>query len=165
MGVFAVDRVQRRRLIRQEREKARIREARIKTQAAEERANILQEIDHMKSRFFANISHEFRTPLTLITGPLEDLLAGTYGPLAPDLQEQHRGILRSARRLLRLVNQLLDLAKLEAGRMELHRQPGDLAGFLRDLVQAFVPLAERPLLDRWLMSLLQGSLRGSSFTA
>ena len=115
----------------------------VEKQKTEEQAQRLLEMDATKNRFFANVSHEFRTPLTLVTGLLEDLLAGAQGPLAPALQEQHRRILRSARRLLRLVNQLLDLAKLESGRMELHRQPGDFVAFLRDLVRAFVPLAER----------------------
>ncbi|HMB92904.1 MAG TPA: ATP-binding protein, partial [Rhodothermales bacterium] len=152
LGLFAVAFIGYRMRVRNLKARARALEALVeeRTQAlvaekqkTEEQARRLLEMDEAKSRFFANISHEFRTPLTLVTGLLEDLLAGTHGTLAPDLQEQHRRILQNARRLLRLVNQLLDLAQIESGRMGLHRQPGDVAGFLRDLVQAFVPLAER----------------------
>jgi signal transduction histidine kinase/DNA-binding response OmpR family regulator len=108
-----------------------------------EQTKRLIEMEDLKSRFFSNISHEFRTPLTLISGPLEEAIEGRYGDLPAELQKRHRVMLHSAKRLLRLVNQLLDLSKLEAGRMELQPRPGDLVAFLHQLVPAFLPMAER----------------------
>ena len=100
----------------------------------------LQELDRMKSRFFANLSHEFRTPLTLILGPVAQLLNEAA-------EEKTRSRLRlvhaNAKRLLGLINQLLDLSKLESGKMPLRAAPGDLATFLRGLASSFTALAER----------------------
>src|SRR5690606_11671468 len=91
----------------------------VKTKANEK----LKEIDRMKSRFFTNISHEFRTPLSLIIGPLEDILRKT----SDDDQKRQFGLMhRNARRLQDLINQLLDLARLEAGSMALRLQVGDM---------------------------------------
>ena len=101
----------------------------------------LSELDRAKSRFFANVSHEFRTPLTLTIGPLEgiaDELRGVNGRVARAFDMS----LRNARRLMRLVNQLLDVAKLEAGQMRLNRRALDLAPFVRSIVEAFAPAAE-----------------------
>ncbi len=103
-------------------------------------AEKLKEIDQAKSRFFANISHEFRTPLTLIEGPIKQLLQGEF---AGNLKEQYQLILRNSKRLLDLVNQLLDLSKLEAGRMKLHVKKQDIIPLLRGLVQSFESLARR----------------------
>lgn len=106
-----------------------------------ERNAQLQSLDQAKTRFFANVSHELRTPLTLTIGPLEDLRARANG----DAQAQRwlDLALRNARRLLRLVNQILDVAKLEAHAMHLVRRPLDLGAFTRGVVAAFVPVAER----------------------
>jgi signal transduction histidine kinase/ligand-binding sensor domain-containing protein/CheY-like chemotaxis protein/AraC-like DNA-binding protein len=96
----------------------------------------LAELDRAKSRFFANVSHEFRTPLTLTIGPLEgivDKLRGVDGSVTRALDMA----LRNARRLMRLVNQILDVAKLEAGQMRLQRRPLDLAAFVRGIAEAF----------------------------
>jgi len=101
----------------------------------------LSELDRAKSRFFANVSHEFRTPLTLTIGPLEGIaeeLRGVNGRVARAFDMS----LRNARRLMRLVNQILDVAKLEAGQMRLNRRSLDLASFVRSIVEAFVPTAE-----------------------
>ena len=101
----------------------------------------LSELDRAKSRFFANVSHEFRTPLTLTIGPLEgiaDELRGVNGRVARAFDMS----LRNARRLMRLVNQILDVAKLEAGQMRLNRRTLDLASFVRSIVEAFAPAAE-----------------------
>jgi signal transduction histidine kinase/AraC-like DNA-binding protein len=101
----------------------------------------LQSLDHAKTRFFANVSHELRTPLTLTIGPLEDLHARAGGD--PEVERWLDIALRNARRLLRLVNQILDVAKLEAGAMHLAPRPLDLGPFTRGVVAAFAPVAER----------------------
>jgi signal transduction histidine kinase/DNA-binding response OmpR family regulator len=103
----------------------------------------LEELDHAKSRFFANVSHEFRTPLTLILGPLRDLTAGRSGELPGALRGQLDLMLRNAQRLLRMVNQVLDLSRLESGSLPLHVQPHDLAVLARAVTRSFLPLAER----------------------
>ena len=87
------------------------------------------------------MSHELRTPLTLTIGPLEDLRARAGGD--PQVERWLDIALRNARRLLRLVNQILDVAKLEAGAMHLAPRPLDLAPFTRGVVAAFAPVAER----------------------
>jgi ligand-binding sensor domain-containing protein len=101
----------------------------------------LQSLDHAKTRFFANVSHELRTPLTLTIGPLEDLRTRSGGD--PQVERWLDIALRNARRLLRLVNQILDVAKLEAGAMHLAPRPVDLGPFTRGVVAAFAPVAER----------------------
>ncbi len=114
-----------------------------RTATVEAQSARLKELDAVKSHFFANVSHEFRTPLTLTIGPLEDLESGMHGVLAPEVGEQVGLSLRNSRRLLRLVNQLMDVAKLEAGVVRVRAAEQDLTGFLRDMMQAFEPLAER----------------------
>ncbi|MCG3156451.1 MAG: Sensor histidine kinase RcsC [bacterium] len=103
-------------------------------------AQKLQEMDHMKSRFFANISHEFRTPLTLILGPVAQMRSKEF---KSNFDEAYDMILRNGRRLLRLINQLLDLARLEAGSMSLQARPENIVSFLKGLVLSFVSAAER----------------------
>jgi signal transduction histidine kinase/ligand-binding sensor domain-containing protein/DNA-binding response OmpR family regulator len=112
-----------------------------------DQASKLTELDRAKSRFFANVSHEFRTPLTLTIGPLEDLRSGLYGGLEPESSRQLEMALRNARRLQRLVNQVLDAAKLEAGEMRVQARQADLISFLREIAEVFAPLAERRLID------------------
>jgi signal transduction histidine kinase/ligand-binding sensor domain-containing protein/DNA-binding response OmpR family regulator len=109
----------------------------------EAQARRLEALDRARSRFFASVSHEFRTPLTLIQGPLEDVARGEHGVLTDDAREQVGIALDSATRLHRLVDQLLDAARAEAGELRLERAPGDLTAFLTELAQAFAPLAER----------------------
>lgn len=99
----------------------------------------LKSLDELKTSFFTNISHEFRTPLTLILGPAEDLAADHPDPAA---RRSGGLILRNAQRLLRLVNQLLDLSKLEAGAMELLPTAGDAASLARQQAATFASLAE-----------------------
>jgi signal transduction histidine kinase/DNA-binding response OmpR family regulator len=103
-------------------------------------ADKLREVDRLKSHFFANISHEFRTPLTLIQGPVKQMLAREFKG-NPD--EQYRMILRYSDRLLNLINQILDLSKLESGRMTLRVSQTDVPQFLKGIVQSFASLAER----------------------
>ena len=101
----------------------------------------LQSVDQAKTRFFANVSHELRTPLTLTIGPLEDLRARAGGD--PQVERWLDIALRNSRRLLRLVNQILDVAKLDARAMHLAPRPLDLVPFTRGVVAAFAPVAER----------------------
>lgn len=109
----------------------------------ERQAAQLAEIDAMKSRFFANLSHEFRTPLTLILGPLHDMRTGVWGRVSADMQRHLALMQDQGQRLLRLVNQLLDLAKLEAGRTALRPVLGELVGFVEGVVRSFAPRAEQ----------------------
>jgi PAS domain S-box-containing protein len=104
------------------------------------RLNALEELDHAKTKFFHNISHEFRTPLTLMLGPTEDALASPQGALSGDsLLAVHRNALR----LLRLVNTLLDFSRLEAGRLQPRLEASDLARLTRDHASAFESAFER----------------------
>lgn len=103
-------------------------------------AQQLLEMDRMKNNFFANISHEFRTPLTLILGPLNQLINNEF---KGDPGELYLIMKRNGRRLLQLINQLLDLSKLEAEEMSLQIQQGNVVNFLRGIVFSFTSLAER----------------------
>jgi PAS domain S-box-containing protein len=104
------------------------------------RAAALAEIDRAKTVFFSNISHEFRTPLTLIIGSLEDAIARSEAPGgAHPLRTAHR----NAMRLLRLVNNLLDFSRIEAGRANAVFEPLDLARLTRDLASSFDSLMRR----------------------
>ncbi len=116
------------------RQKVQQREASLALQAREAEAASLRELDLMKSRFFANISHEFRTPLTLILGPVKRLLADKA---VGSHLTQYRLIQRNAERLLHLINQLLDLSKLESGKLGLQLERGDVVSFLRTLAGQF----------------------------
>ncbi len=100
----------------------------------------LQEMDHMKSRFFANISHELRTPLTLILDPLRLM----YDREAhPKVQKQLKTMIRNAQRLVRLINQLLDLSKLETGNMKLDGSQADLVQWFKQMLPAFSSFADQ----------------------
>ncbi|MBO0931090.1 response regulator [Fibrella aquatilis] len=99
----------------------------------------LKIIDELKTRFFDNITHEFRTPLTLILAPLEQLLK-RY-PDSAELQHSLSMVARNAQQLLRLINQLLDLAKLESGHLSVALQAGDPGDFVGQIVQAFEGVA------------------------
>ena len=106
-------------------------------------ASKLAELNQVRSRLFANLSHEFRTPLTLILGPLRGLVDGRHGELNAAAREQADLMLRNGQRLLRLINQILDLTKLQAGAVTLDPRSHDLIGFARGVTLAFSPLAER----------------------
>ena len=111
--------------------------------AERERAEQLAELDRAKTDFFANVSHEFRTPLTLLLGPVEDALADSVTPLGPQQRERVAMVQRNALRLLKLVNTLLDFSRLEAGRLEASFEPVDLARYTRELASVFASAAER----------------------
>ncbi|NTX36572.1 response regulator [Myxococcus sp. CA033] len=101
------------------------------------RAEALAEIDRSKTAFFSNVSHEFRTPLTLMLGPVEDSLADVLEPLPPAQRERQELVRRNGLRLQKLVNTLLDFARLEAGRAQASFIPTDLSALTRDLVSSF----------------------------
>jgi signal transduction histidine kinase/class 3 adenylate cyclase len=108
-------------------------------QTTRQQAEKLIELDRQKTEFFQNISHEFRTPLTLMVGPLEGAVAAQQGLN----HEQATIALRNSRRLLRLVNQLLDLQRLDAGRMQPKFNRCDLVEFINQIVESFRPYCER----------------------
>jgi signal transduction histidine kinase len=100
------------------------------------RVEALAEIDRAKTAFFSNVSHEFRTPLTLMLGPLEDALAEA-GALPEDQRQRLDVAHRNALRLLRLVNSLLDFSRIESGRVQASYRPTDLAALTADLAASF----------------------------
>jgi signal transduction histidine kinase len=106
------------------------------------RAEVLAELDRAKTAFFSNVSHEFRTPLTLMLGPVEDLLAHN-GELPPDQRNTLQMVHRSGLRLQRLVNTLLDFSRLEAGRAQASFEPTDLAALTAELASTFRSAMER----------------------
>jgi PAS domain S-box-containing protein len=105
------------------------------------RAEKLAELDRAKTAFFSNVSHEFRTPLTLILGPLADALAEPGLP--PDQREPLQAAHRNSLRLLKLVNTLLDFARIEADRVQALFEPTDLATFTAELAGSFRSACER----------------------
>ncbi len=100
---------------------------------AKTEARYFKELDSAKTKLYTNITHEFRTPLTVIMGMI-DTLSGH--------EEVRRLVLRNSRQLLQLVNQMLDLAKLESGSMQLHNHQADIVRFLRYLTESFYSLAK-----------------------
>jgi PAS domain S-box-containing protein len=118
-------------------------------QEERERAEALAEIDRAKTAFFNNISHEFRTPLTLMLGPAEDLLSGRQGALPQPVRKQVDLVHRNGLRLLKLVNTLLDFARIEAGRLEATYEPTDLARLTCDLASSFRAAIERAGVKLW----------------
>ncbi|MVF14475.1 PAS domain S-box protein [Ketobacter sp. MCCC 1A13808] len=107
------------------------------------RAEALAELDRAKTTFFSNVSHEFRTPLTLMLGPIEEMLNGVGEPLPGSVKANLEVVNRNALRLLRLVNSLLDFSRVEAGRNNALFQPTDIAGFTIDLASVFRSALER----------------------
>jgi PAS domain S-box-containing protein len=107
------------------------------------RAEALAELDRAKTAFFSNISHEFRTPLTLLLGPLEDLLQAPLAALGPDIRDRIDVAHRNALRMLKLVNALLDFSRLESGRVQAVYEPTDLGAYTAELASAFRSLVER----------------------
>ncbi|MGD2090817.1 MAG: response regulator [Candidatus Aminicenantes bacterium] len=118
--------------------KERTTEIKEKNLQLEEQSQKLKEMDKVKSRFFANISHEFRTPLTLIIGPLEQMLVEST-----DKKQEKRldTMLRNSQRLLTLINQLLELSKIDSGRMKLRTSPQSIVSFLKGILASFEYIA------------------------
>lgn len=111
------------------------------------RAESLAELDRAKTTFFSNVSHEFRTPLTLMLGPVEDLLSDTSKLRSDEEQRQLELVHRNGLRLQRLVNTLLDFSRIEAGRLRASYEPTDLSAFTADLASNFRSACERANLD------------------
>lgn len=109
----------------------------------EEQAERLAELDEAKNRFLARVSHELRTPLTLLLSPLRNALQRASDGAARISENRLRRMSQSANRLHRLVEQLLDLATLQTGHMELNLQPGDLGPFVQRCAEAFHPMAQQ----------------------
>jgi signal transduction histidine kinase/DNA-binding response OmpR family regulator len=110
------------------------------------RTQALAEIDRAKTAFFSNVSHEFRTPLTLMLGPLEDLkqeVGRSQSALSISQHQQLDLVHRNGMRLLKLTNTLLDFARLEAGRMEAAYEPVDLSAFTAELASVFRSAVEK----------------------
>jgi PAS domain S-box-containing protein len=107
------------------------------------RAEKLAELDRAKTAFFSNASHEFRTPLTLMLGPVEEMLGRAEGPMREELAL----VQRNGQRLLRLVNTLLDFSRIEAGRVRAAFEPVDLGAYTADLASSFRSAMERAGLD------------------
>ena len=107
-------------------------------------AQRLHELDMMKIRFFTNVSHEFRTPLSLILTPLDKIIRNTTNPAQKD---QFHLIYRNARRLLNMVNQLLDFRKLEVQELRLNPSHADIVRFIKELSYSFADMAEKKNID------------------
>lgn len=105
-----------------------------------EEANRMHELDLMKIKFFTNVSHEFRTPLSLIISPIENLIKQND---KPEQQQQLLMIKRNGKRLLNLVNQLLDFRKMEFKELKLNLLQADIIAFIKDVCSSFTDLAEQ----------------------
>ncbi|MDQ6734244.1 MAG: response regulator [Nitrospirota bacterium] len=105
------------------------------------RAEALAEIDRAKTAFFSNVSHEFRTPLTLMLGPIEDAL---HGESLPDTERERLTVVhRNGVRLLKLVNTLLDFSRIEAGRMQAVYEPTNVSEYTAELASVFRSAVEQ----------------------
>ena len=113
---------------------------RLRTLRKEEELSREKELDEMKSKFFANISHEFRTPLTLILSPLDELIDKVRGP---GIADQLSVLKRNANRLLQLVNQLLDLSKIDSGKLTLEVRSCQVFPILSGVSKSYDTLAEQ----------------------
>jgi len=112
-------------------------------EAERKRAEALAELDRAKTAFFSNVSHEFRTPLTLMLSPLEETIANLDGTIPPQEREQLQLVQRNGMRLLKLVNSLLDFSRIEAGRVQAAYEPIQLATYTAELASTFRSLIER----------------------
>jgi signal transduction histidine kinase len=109
----------------------------------ERAANELRDLDQAKSRFTANIHHELRTPLTLMLAPLDAIRSGDFGEVPETVESALRTMNSNGQRLLKLINNLLDLAKIESQQLSIQRTPVDLAQLAAELVEGARPTAQR----------------------
>jgi signal transduction histidine kinase len=109
-----------------------------------EQSEKLKEMDMIKSRFFDNLSHEFRTPMTLIMGPLEQMIDSSHDP---QQKKQLELMHRSSQRMLNLINQLLALSRLDGGKMKLHAVNQNIVPFLKGILPSFSMMAHQNQLE------------------
>ena len=124
------------------RERRNARRLRDRSRELERLSSELLRVNRMKSEFLANVSHELRTPLNAIVGFVDLLREGVYGDLGPKQVKPVERIEASANHLRHLVDQILDLAKMAAGRLEVHRESIELRSFLLDVVSEVESLAQ-----------------------
>lgn len=131
-AIFGGYRIQRNRLLQKERSRANLKEARLRTEIAESKALQLKTLDEAKANLYANITHEFRTPLTVIMGMIGEI----------EGYDHERSIIsRNSQNLLRLINQLLDLAKLDSGSLKVNLRQGNILHYLQYLTESFFSMA------------------------
>jgi len=129
---------------RQQQLRLKSQEEKLKAQETEAEIIRVKDLDRIKTRFFANISHEFRTPLSLISGPINRALKSSDGHTDITLEKKHFNIIKNnTERLQNLVDQLLDLSKIESGNIYLSLQQGGIIQLLRSLIFSFESMAER----------------------
>ena len=117
-----------------------LREEKEKT---EEQAERLEALDEARRRLFRDLSHELRTPLTMISTPLHTVLADLDGALPEDARELLEAAHRNSKQLEDLVDRVMELSRLETGRLSLEARSGDLVAFARETTRSFEPMAER----------------------
>ncbi|WP_419698489.1 hybrid sensor histidine kinase/response regulator transcription factor [Mucilaginibacter sp. NFX135] len=115
-------------------------EAKLLIEHERQEARRMHELDMMKIKFFTNVSHEFRTPLSLIMAPVDKILKYTEDV---EQKNQLQLVNRNAKRLLNLVNQLLDFRKMEVQELRLHARSGDIIGFIKEMAYSFSDIAEK----------------------
>lgn len=118
-------------------------EAKLLIEQERQEVKRMQELDQLKIKFLTNVSHEFRTPLSLIMAPVDKMLTRAD----PEQKQQLSMIGKNARRLLNLVNQLLDFRKMEVQELKLHRKPGDIVKFIKEISLSFTDIAEEKEID------------------
>lgn len=109
--------------------------------------NATEEANRCRNQFFTNISHEFRTPLTLAMGPIEGILRGEFGKITNDLRKHLTLSLQNSRKLLKLINQLLECSRLESGSQNLIYEKRDLAAFIKTILDSFKFVARKKNID------------------
>jgi len=133
--------------VREQELKEKVRERtealRRKRQETEEQAERLEALDKARRRLFQDLSHELRTPLTMITTPLQTVLEETDGVLPEDARKQLQTARRNSKRLEDLVDRVMELSRLETGRLSLELESGDLVAFAHETTRSFEPMAER----------------------
>ena len=136
IGAYYMDKLRRRELrsrLQLEETTSQLKESNVK----------LKSLDELKTQFFANVNHELRTPLTLMLAPLKTLLEGKMGRVTPVLKDTFETMQRNGYKLLKLINNLLDLNKLEEGKMRLKVKPVNLVEFVPPLLASVKPMADQ----------------------
>lgn len=128
-------------------------EAKLLIEQERQEVKRMHELDQLKIKFLTNVSHEFRTPLSLIMAPVDKML----GRADQEQKRQLNMIAKNARRLLYLVNQLLDFRKMEVQELRLHKKPGDIVKFIEEISLSFTDIAEEKEID-FIFDATSGSL-------